>query len=85
MMPSLGKLLERLGQIMIALGAMSFAAIFIIVMINGKWPVFLQPIRLRFQMASEWAGSFAFIIEIFFFIGPGLAISWLGEKLKKSK
>ncbi len=62
-------------------GAALFAGMFVIVLINGRWPAFLEPVRSRFALASDLLGNFAFIVELGVFVGPGFLVAWLGERM----
>lgn len=83
-MKDLGATLEKVGTTLAVLGGLCFAGIFLIVIVNGTWPDFLEPVRRRYGMISDFAGGFAFVIELFLFIGPGLLIAALGQKLQNS-
>jgi hypothetical protein len=50
-------------------------------MLNGSWPDFLYPVRIRFQMGAEFLGGLWFPALLGIFIGPGLLIHWLGTRL----
>lgn len=83
-MNKLGAALERIGMALAILGGACFAAIFLIVIVNGSWPDFLEPVRSRYALANNLVGEFAFVVEILCFTGPGLLISALGAKLQNS-
>ena len=75
--------IERIGQALAVLGGVTFAGIFLIVLVNGTWPAFLHPVQHRFALASDFFGSYAFIVELMIFVGPGLLLAFIGQKLRK--
>ncbi len=83
-MKQLGSTLERLGQALSLLGGATLALVILIVIINGRWPVFLEPVRSRFELISGFLGDYAIIVEGLCFVGPGLLIAWIGGWLKDS-
>jgi hypothetical protein len=77
-----GYALEKIGLGLLYIGGASFVGVFAIVLLNGRWSDFLSPIRDLFGFLSSWAGNFAFIIELWLFIGPGLALYWIGRRMQ---
>jgi hypothetical protein len=80
-MRQLGNFLDFIGKALFAIGALLFAGIFLVVLINGKWPLFLEPVRSRFSLASDFLGPFTFIVEAIIFVGPGLLLRWIGQRI----
>jgi len=76
--------LERLGQALAILGGAVLALVIVAVIINGRWPHFLEPVRSRFELISGLLGGYAIIVEGLCFVGPGLLIAWVGGYLKDS-
>lgn len=76
--------IERIGQLLAILGGVTLAGIFLVVLVNGTWPAFLRPVQQRFALASDFFGSAAFIVELLVFVGPGLLISYLGQRFRKT-
>lgn len=81
----MGEAIQKLGIALACIGGICFASIFIVVIANGSWPNFLEPVRSRFELIDDFVGGFAFIVELFLFVGPGLLIAAVGEKLKSAK
>ena len=80
----MGRGIERAGYMLAWAGGLTYAAIFLIVLVNGRWPHFLQPIQSRFAIAGRFLGDFAFMAEIAVFVGPGLLLATLGKNLQKN-
>ncbi len=76
--------IEQLGIILAWLGGLAYAGIFVIVLLNGSWPVFLRPVQARFALASELLGSFSFVLQALIFVGPGLLVNYVGQRLRKN-
>lgn len=76
--------ISKLGQLLVVLGVVALASIFLIVLVNGSWPEFLGPVRSRFEVGSRFLGEFWFPVLVGLFVGPGFAIYSFGEWLKKS-
>jgi len=75
--------LQIVGLWLATLGGLAFASVFLVVLVNGTWPTFLQPVRSLFEiLGASLLGDWAFIVEIWIFIGPGMLIYWLGERLQ---
>lgn len=83
-MQTLGSALTKIGTVLAVAGGLCFAGIFLIVLLNGSWPDFLEPVRSRYEMLGNMTGGFAFIIELIVFVGPGLALVAFGENLRDS-
>lgn len=75
--------IERIGFSLAVLGGLAFASIFIIVLVNGSWPDFLWPVQSRFAIISDFVGPWAFAVELFIFIGPGLLVYLIGQRLRR--
>lgn len=82
---SIARSIAKIGQILMIIGGIALASIFLIVLINGSWPDYLQPIRSRFEIGSKFLGDFWFPALIGIFIGPGMAVTWFGEKLNRAR
>jgi hypothetical protein len=80
-MRAFGRELTRIGYGLAAIGLILFVGIFVIVLANGSWPQFLEPVRARFAIISDFVGGFALIVEGAIFVGPGILIAWLGQHL----
>jgi hypothetical protein len=78
-----GRLIEIIGIVLAWIGGVALAVVLLIVFVNGTWPGFLRPVKALFGVISELVGSFAFTVEVVAFIGPGLLVMALGQKLKK--
>jgi len=78
-------MIAKLGQMLMVAGGASLALIFLIVMVNGSWPDFLEPVRSRFELGSNLLGIFWFPVLLGIFVGPGLAIQYLGEKINSKE
>jgi hypothetical protein len=76
-------MLERIGFALAILGGALFAAIFIVVLVSGSWPQFLDPVRERFKIISSFLGSFTFVAEVLIFLGPGGLVLMLGQWLQE--
>lgn len=76
--------ISKLGQALVVLGIVALAAILLIVLVNGSWLEFLEPIRSRFEVGSHFLGSFWFPALLGLFVGLGFSIYSFGEWLKKS-
>ena len=85
MSKKLGKSIELVGTGIAIVGGIALASIFIIVMVNGSWPEFLRPFQVTAQTLSGFIGALAFPVEIAIFVGPGMLIRFLGEKLQESE
>jgi hypothetical protein len=66
-------------------GGLVLALIFLTVLLNGHWPDFLRPVQLMFQTISSVFGSFALVLEVWIFIGPGAVIYLVGQKLAERR
>ena len=80
-MSTIGNLLIRVGNGLAVIGGIAFLSIFAIVLLNGSWPDFLRPVQSRFAIITQFAGSLAFIVELGLFVGPGLLVALLGQKM----
>ena len=76
-------LIEFIGIVMAWIGGVVLATVFLIVLVHGTWPQFLRPVKGLFTVISELFGSFGFSVEVVAFIGPGVLVMALGQKLKK--
>mgnify|MGYP003386298136 CR=1 FL=1 len=79
----LSRVLIFLGQVWIAISASSLVILFVIVLINGSWPDFLDPVKIRFGIGASFFGIFWFPILSMMLFGPGFAIMSIGDKIKK--
>ena len=84
-MNKLGAILEKLGTALAAIGGICFAGIFLIVLLNGTWPEFLEPVRNCYAAISDLVGSLAFLVELVIFVGPGLLVALAGQSLRNSR
>lgn len=62
-------------------GGLAFVGVFLIVIVNGHWPAFLQPVKTYYSNVSAMLGDLALIVEIWTFLGPGGLIYLLGSRL----
>jgi hypothetical protein len=76
-----GPLLERVGKWLTMAGGIALLGIFAVVMINGHWPSWLQPVRAAFSGVASVLGEGAIVVEGLAFVGPGLVIMWIGQHL----
>jgi hypothetical protein len=77
--------IQQFGACLGIIGGAALVTIFLTVLINGRWPEFLEPIRNLFGLISDWTGSFALIAEIWLFIGPGALIYYWGKSLTEKR
>ena len=80
-MKSVGKALERLGNLLMLFGGLLIAAIFLTVLINGHWPDFLGPVRNSARAISGYIGGLVWLVWVAVFIGPGFVVHSVGEHL----
>ncbi len=83
-MEGLGAALERTGITLAIWGAACLTGIFLVVIHNGSWPGFLEPIRQLFATNACVSGEFTLIVELILFIGPGILIRVAGERIRDS-
>ena len=81
----MGSSLRRLGIWLFYVGLAAFAGIFIIVMFNGTWPIFLSPVKILFSTLSNYVGGWALIVEGWLFLGPGILLVKFGDALLKKQ
>ena len=81
-MNELGRLVERIGGLLIFAGVAMLAGIFLVVLLFGQWPDFLEPIQSLFGSIGSTVGGFAFVVEVWIFVGPGLLVFWIGRRLQ---
>ncbi len=62
-------------------GGLTLAGIFLVVLLNRRWPEFLHPVRNFFGLIANWVGDWAFIVEVWLFIGPGALFYYLEKRL----
>jgi hypothetical protein len=77
--------IQQLGAYLGLTGGALLAAIFVLVLVNGSWPAFLQPVQNLFGAISHWAGDFALIAEIWLFVGPGVLLYYWGKHLAEKR
>lgn len=77
----MAKVVQRAGIALMVAGAACLAAILILVLVNGSWPDYLEPVRSRFELAHRLVGNFAFEVEVGLFLLPGGLTFWLGERM----
>jgi hypothetical protein len=75
-------LVERAGGITAMMGGAALAAIFLVVMVNGKWPQAFAPVKQAFASIAGWIGGAAIVAEVWIFIGPGVLLMWLGRRMR---
>ncbi len=65
---------------LIALSAVMLG--FIVILINGTWPDAMRPIQRLFQALHGALGSFAWLVQVAIFAGPGTIVWWLADYLE---
>ena len=78
-MRELGTVLERFGKAIAIAGGVLFTFVFVIVLLNGRWPQFLRPVQILFAYLIAYLDGFSFVAEIIIFLGPGAAIILVGQ------
>jgi hypothetical protein len=76
---------QRFGAYLGIVGALALAGIFVVVMLNGRWPEFLYPVRSVFGAISGVVGDAAIVVEAWLFVGPGALIYFWGKRLGERK
>ncbi len=76
-------IIERTGFSLAVLGGIAFASIFVIVFVNGSWPDFLWLVQSQFAIIFDFVGPWAFAVELFIFVGPGLLVYFIGQRLRR--
>lgn len=82
-MQQVGTIFEWAGKVFLVIGGLIFVSILIVVLFNGSWPDFLEPVRSRFGIINSFLGPFTFIAELAVFLGPGWIVFWLGQQMKQ--
>jgi hypothetical protein len=80
---TLGGVIRALGGALFYVGVAAIVGIFLVVLLNRHWPTFLKPVQHLFAGLSHYIGGWAFPVEIFIFIGPGLVLIRLGDALQR--
>ena len=73
--------IQQFGAYLGMVGGAVFIGIFVIVLLNGRWPDFLKPIQNLYGVISNWTGEAAIVIEMWLFIGPAALIYYWGKSL----
>lgn len=81
-MDLLKRAIEAVGATLMLIGGVLFVGVFAVTLLNGKWPEFLSPIQLLFQIISRGLGDFAFVIEALLFVGPGWLVYQAAQLIK---
>lgn len=80
----LGRPMERLGGYMMFAGGVSIAIIFLIVLVNGSWPSFLEPVQNAARGIGDTVGDLVWLFWVAAFIGPGFIVQQIGIKIGRS-
>jgi hypothetical protein len=78
---AVGTALQSLGQWTMMAGGVVLVGIFVVVLLNGRWPHFLFPVRNYYQLVTSLLGDLGIIVEIWTFLGPGGLIYLLGKRI----
>ena len=76
---------QQIGAYLGIAGGAIFVGIFLVVLLNGGWPDFLEPIQNLYGFVSSWIGDAAIVVEAWIFIGPGALLYYLGKSLGERK
>lgn len=82
---TVGRLLRFAGFALFLAGVAALANVFLIVLVNGRWPEFLTPVRTLFGGVAHYVGDWAIVVGAWIFIGPGLALIAAGEALERAR
>lgn len=75
---------ERAGLVIAVIGVGLLAGIFILTLLNGRWPTFLSPVQSLFRVLGDTVGDWAIVIEFWLFAMPGMIIYWLGRAIRSN-
>ncbi|MEN0654230.1 MULTISPECIES: hypothetical protein [Hyphobacterium] len=79
----LGAVLDVLGKALLYFSIGLAAAGFLIVLIAGQWPGWLEPVRMRLELGSNLLGPFWWPVLVGIVVGPGLALQSIAENLRR--
>lgn len=79
------KACEAIGTGLIAIGWGGVAVVFLIVLVNGEWPHYFQPVRIRLKIGADFFGPFWFPVFVALVSGPGVLLQWLGERIRERR
>ncbi len=87
-MLTVGRILEKIGNILMIIGGSVIGFIFISVFVSGSWSESPKLIQMWGNFIRPIAdipfiGNFIFTVWIIVFIGPGFLIGVLGNKITK--
>ena len=78
----MAEVVKKAGIGLAAAGGLAYLAIFAIVLVNGTWPDFLEPIQTKFATMEQFLGPLNWPAQIAMFAGPGGLLYLLGERIK---